>query len=358
MPNLIKVGLLLLLLLAPGAGFPDAPCPPSELIADITLDWKTLKVLAPGSDNWPLTWGADDNMYATWGDGGGFGGTNSEGRVSLGLARILGEKCCYEGQNIWGGNEPEAPATLTGKSYGLLSLDTFLYMFFGPGSGAASYTQTHLARSLDDGHTWEQADWAFTQVEGLAMPAFCQFGRGYEGARDEYVYAYFLRLDGKGKWDCQRPGRLDLLRAPRSGLWEAEKWQAFAGFAETGAPLWTQELSARQPVFEDAAGAGPVCSVIYNAGLKRYLLMTEHGTTHQGNLGLFEAQEPWGPWHTVKYWDGLALPGQPPTLFYGNFAPKWTSQNGQRFVLVLTGTGEADAWNSVEGRFKLYERQP
>ena len=45
-------------------------------------------------------------------------------------------------------------------------------------------------------------------------------------------------------------------------------------------------------------------------------------------------------------------------MFQGNFAAKWTSYKRLRFALVLTGMGEADAWNSVEGRFKLYERQP
>ena len=32
--------------------------------------------LAPGSDIWPLTWAADGHQYTTFGDGGGFGGTD------------------------------------------------------------------------------------------------------------------------------------------------------------------------------------------------------------------------------------------------------------------------------------------
>lgn len=42
-------------------------------------------------------------------------------------------------------------------------------------------------------------------------------------------------------------------------------------------------------------------SVSYNAGLKRYLLITEHTETHRGNMGIFDAPHPWGPWTTVCY---------------------------------------------------------
>jgi hypothetical protein len=37
--------------------------------------------------------------HAAWGDGGGFGGTNTEGRVKLGVARIEGDKNTYQGIN-------------------------------------------------------------------------------------------------------------------------------------------------------------------------------------------------------------------------------------------------------------------
>src|SRR4051812_48998428 len=68
-----------------------APYPNSKVFGGIEWHWDTYKTAAPGSDLWPVTWGPDDHLYAAWGDGGGFGGSDSDGRVSLGFARIEGD---------------------------------------------------------------------------------------------------------------------------------------------------------------------------------------------------------------------------------------------------------------------------
>src|SRR6516162_8230663 len=67
-----------------------APYPPSKLIRGITWEWETYTNAALGSDLWPVTWGPDDNLYVAWGDGGGFGGTDADGRVAMGIGRIEG----------------------------------------------------------------------------------------------------------------------------------------------------------------------------------------------------------------------------------------------------------------------------
>src|SRR6187549_874230 len=97
-----------------------APYPPSPVIAGVEFDFSTHRRLAPGSDNWPTTWADDGHLYSAWGDGGGFEGTNSKGRVLLGIARIVGGPSDYAGKNVWGGHEPEQPAQFGGKSYGIL----------------------------------------------------------------------------------------------------------------------------------------------------------------------------------------------------------------------------------------------
>ena len=48
------------------------PYPPSPVIEDVTWDIGNMLRLAPGSDLWPVTWGPDNNIYISWGDGGGF----------------------------------------------------------------------------------------------------------------------------------------------------------------------------------------------------------------------------------------------------------------------------------------------
>src|SRR5688572_6458484 len=77
----------------------DAPYPRSPVLRGWTIDWSTHQRQAPGSDNWPMTWAADDHLYTAWGDGGGFGGSNSDGRVSLGVARVEGPAHDYRGSN-------------------------------------------------------------------------------------------------------------------------------------------------------------------------------------------------------------------------------------------------------------------
>ncbi|KPL01940.1 MAG: hypothetical protein AMK75_03455, partial [Planctomycetes bacterium SM23_65] len=111
----------------------------------------------------------------------------------------------------------------------------------------------------------------------------------------------------------------------------------------------------RKPVFEDPNGPRTV-SCTYNGGLKRYLLTTQHGKVGvrpgTGNLAVFDAPEPWGPWTTVAYitgWkngEGKEITGV--ISFY--FAPKWFSADGRTFTMVFT---DADRWGTVRGRFRL-----
>src|SRR5918997_2138818 len=86
------------------------PYPPSPVIEDITWHLDTLATAAPGSDIWSVTWSADDNLYTGWGDGGGFDGTNSDGRVSIGFGRIEGGPERFMGVNVKGGKTSTSPA--------------------------------------------------------------------------------------------------------------------------------------------------------------------------------------------------------------------------------------------------------
>jgi hypothetical protein len=99
------------------------------VVESIAWNWETLVTAAPGSDLWPVTWGPDDHLYAAWGDGGGFGGTDSDGRVALGFARIEGNPENWHGVNVNGGKNPEHPASFPrkGKTTGVAFVDGVLY---------------------------------------------------------------------------------------------------------------------------------------------------------------------------------------------------------------------------------------
>jgi hypothetical protein len=199
-----------------------APYPPSPVITDVTFEWSSHERYAPGSDNWPITWADDGHQYTAWGDGGGFGGTNGDGRVSLGVAVVKGGASSYEGYNQWGGEDAAHPATFGGKSYGLIALGKALYMWVSPGSGAETQEEARLYRSPNRGASWTAASWAFTQGDGFVLPTFLQFGRDYAGARDPYVYIYANQVKDGSSVDIQQPGEITLMRAPKAEVMERE----------------------------------------------------------------------------------------------------------------------------------------
>jgi hypothetical protein len=344
---------------APVVGPAKPPYPASPGIARVEFDFSTHRRLAPGSDNWPTTWGSDGHLYSVWGDGGGFGGTNGTGRVLLGVARIEGDATHYIGKNIWGGFEGENPAQFGGKSYGILSVAGVLYMWVAPQPNP-HLDHSQLAWSTDRGATWQLAGWTFPFADALTVPTFLNFGRDYAGARDGYVYSYFIHPAwGPGKatkttahtFDVHQPGRIHLSRVPKDALLDRTRYEFFTGLSAAGVPVWSTDVTKKRPVFEDPNGVGWNVSVSYNPGLRRYLLSTEHTETHAGKLGIFDAPEPWGPWTTIAYDEAWGAGLIEVSTFYWNFAPKWLSADGTRFTMVFTGRNTNDSWNTVAGRF-------
>ncbi len=331
----------------------DSLRPASPIVTGAVVDWSTHRRLAPGSDNWPITWADDGHQYAAWGDGGGFGGSNRKGRVSLGLARIEGTPEDYRCLNVNGGTDAENPPTLEGKSYGIASIDGVLYMWVSPGSGRDNYTQARLHHSTDHGANWNPADWAFRQDDGIILPTFLQFGRDYAGSPGSIVYIYAVELRNPDTLTIQAPGAISLLSVGRSQILDRTAYRFYAGADASGAPQWTSEISDRIPVFEDPNGVGWTVSVSYNSGLGRYLLLTEHVASFSGNIGLFDAPNPWGPWTTIWYDEPFGKDRIATNSFYANFSNSWNSADGREFVLVFSGIGENDSWNSVEGAFLL-----
>jgi hypothetical protein len=365
--NLSRIAVVLGLFVTAVAAGSDAPHPRSPVITGVKFDWSTHQRLAPGSDNWPLTWADDDHQYTAFGDGGGFGGTNSKGRVSLGVARIEGDWNNYQGHNVWGGVDAEAPATFPGKSYGLICVDGVLTMWNSSpipvdGSLPKPFQECRLTESRDHGKTWKAADWTFTREDGVMVPTICQFGRDYAGARDEYVYHYLIRFrsdtgpdtapDRNACLVVQRPGAIDLARVPKHRQLDRSAWSFFAGRDAQGRPTWTTDLAGRQAVFEDReGGVGWNVGVSYNAGLKRYFLCTEHGESHRGILGIFDAPEPWGPWTTVLYENDWGKDHIPLNTFCWFLPTKWMSPDGRSFTMVFSGRKENDSWNTLRGQF-------
>ena len=108
-----------------------------------------------------------------------------------------------------------------------------------------------------------------------------------------------------------------------------------------GNPLWTSDIALRKPIFT-AQGQSYRVFVTYNPILKRYFLLTANGDSlnsnwiagHQThNLGIYEAPNPWGPWHTVYYNDHFQT-GM--NVFAPQMVPKWIAVDGKSFYLLYS----------------------
>jgi hypothetical protein len=332
------------------------PYPQSTVIAGVAFDDRTERTEAPGSDIWPMTWAADDHLYTPWGDGGGFGGTNQKGRVLLGVARISGGKRDYIGENIAGGVNAPHPAPFGGKSEGILALGDTLYLWRDGDKSSLEYFKFfELWRSDDFGATWRATGVHFSKAggdfpandAGMFAPAFLQFGKGYAGARDDYVYVYAPDIIDPTHWNIRIPGRINLLRVARAKIESKGAYEIFAGIDGRGEPRWNAKLAERKPIWQDAAQGTHRVAVSYNSGLKRYLLTTIT-VDRSGWMSIYDAPEPWGPWthvhteHNPERWGALTI------IF--TFVNKWLSADGRDFVIVHT---KNDRWATIEGRFQL-----
>ena len=325
------------------------PYPPSPVTGSITWDPNTLESAAPGSDLWPVTWGPDGHIYTSWGDGGGFGGTNSDGRVSMGFARIEGPPKEYVAININGGKNCKNPASFPsrGKTGGIIFVDGVLYALLNQQDGAWPNVNHSLVWSDDFAASWRQSFWKWSKGKGNFKPnTFLQFGKDYTGARDDYVYFY-----GRNETAWAQGMHSYMGRVHRAELKTREAYEFFAGLDADDTPVWSVDVNDRKPHFTDPAGAEGV-QVVYNAAVKRYLLTVHRGS--QGTLGIFDASEPWGPWTTVAYYDNwldLKGTGAKREMLFVNIPTKWISADGKAFWVIFTGG--RDCFNLIQAKLSL-----
>lgn len=315
-----------------------APYPRSSLIKSLTWHWETYTNAAIGSDLWPVTWGPDDCLYTAWGDGGGFGGSDTDGRVSMGFARIEGPPEHWRAFNINGGKNAQHPASFgqKGKTAGLLSVDGGLYALINLQDGEWPHVTHALAWSTNAGTTWVKAPWTWSRETGTLQPAtFLNFGKDYRGVPKPlsgYIYIYGAKIP-PGR---ERVKELYLLRAPQTQMTEQKSYEYFSGLTESGAPSWRSDPATAKPVFTDTNGIG-TGSAVYAPALKRYLLAGFH--VGPGQLGIFEGATPWGPWRTVEYeesWGGMGQAGEGLTC---SFPGKWMSKDGLTLWSVFSVYG-------------------
>jgi hypothetical protein len=358
---------LMLLMGASATAMAAAPYPQSKVITGVSWDLSTVPSLrkAAGSDIWPTAWAADGNLYTAWGDGAGF--SNSEGdagpsRTSLGIAVISGapakgDAASFAGRNIWGQapNYAKNQANFGGKVGEMFSVDGVLYgeanVWTAANCGCSNPTQKSGGNSNDRtliwssnlGKSWTIAPWKTAASFG----SFLQYGQDYQGAADpDHLYFYY-----SGDADSD-PSHVYLRRMSRSKVKEDPAtrghFEYFAGVDSDGAPYWTTVAGNAEPVFKDsnsAAGDGTSLGVVFDEPLGRYVATESHGEM-TGQIGIFEAPNPWGPWSTVAYysnWGGFNETAAQSNGMY--FPAKWISSDGRTLWAIFSGRDEFDSLN-------------
>jgi len=341
---------------------PTPPCPRSQVIESITWHWETRLRAAPGSDLWPVTWGPVDHLYAAWGDGGGFGGSDSDGRVALGFARVEGTPEHWAGYNINGGKSAEHAATFPrkGKTTGLTFVDGTLYATVNLEDGTWPDVNHVLAWSTNSGAMWAVASWRFPKGVGNFQPAkFLQFGKDYSGAPPRLA-GYEYLCGPKQSVGTGSGNRLYLARIPKAALPQSPGLEFFQGMAAAGTSKWSTDAAEAEPIFQDPNGVTPG-SIVYVPALRRFLLTCFH--VGPGQLGVFDAPNPWGPWTTIAYeekWGGMNGEGEGLTC---GFPAKWISEDGLQLWSIFSVYGEGaksgikahDQFNMVKATLKLIQ---
>ena len=354
--------------------YPEAipPYEASDYIQDVLFD--AYRYHSGEGDMWPITWAQDDNLYCGAGDNKGC--PMNLWRVST--LRFAPSALTNTGQ--WSVDminpEPVPLSSLNGrgeisgiKPAGLLDIGGVLYLsveaqnygdnpFFGRQHNLFGW----IVRSTDGGKTFDPAATAQDFFTGrLASCHFLQFGRGYSGARDGYVYAYFPcdLEDGQSYWENN--DALLLGRVPKERLLERDAWEFYASDSPD-APVWSSREEDAKPVFfyRKMTGAN---HVVYNPGIGRYLMGNysfidkelHPRPIHQmgypessiSQLTLYEAPEPWGPWKLFYRDDDWGTYGD----YQPNFPTKWITENGR--LLYMVSSGSWDDYNFVVQKVAL-----
>jgi hypothetical protein len=338
---------------------PRPDCQTSSLVTKVTLS--RFRYHKGDGDMWPLTWAADGNLYGGAGDNChspmNFWKITGEPSTGWGFCLFLIDNMPVEVAKYC--QVPPADPKNGVKPAGLLSLNGTLYfaveaMNYGENPEFNRQRNIHgwIITTDDYGRTWNREAAPTDFFTGrLSSCHFLQFGKDYEGARDEYVYAYFPAADdGNSYWE--NGDYLLLGRVPKDEILTRDAWEFVVELRGDSEPRWGKDDSKAAPVFRYPLMCGED-HVSYNKGLGRYLLgnyafVDENGRPrpyHQGpwpdsamrsQLTCFEAAEPWGPWSLFHVDDDWGT--------YGDYQPcfptKWMSDDGKTVYLVSSGSEE------------------
>ncbi len=356
------------------------PC--SKLIKGMT--YLTEPSVYPGSrgDIWCWTWADDNNIYIFGGDEAAIDGKIGQTIKIEGIPPHY--KCTPLGISFTNQNFPLRRSFLNNVDYwampsGAICIDGRIYLFVNksllgedqwwkkrsPVRIVAPHSphfqpvsKAYLLYSDDHGVTWigdaKNKDSEFF-LHKFAWPTFINFGKNYEDARDDYVYA----TSNDGYWD--NGSCCYLARVPKFEILDRDYWEFYMGMNED-TPIWTKDLNKALAMFSDVSSNfssssefGHIGSfeVVYNKGLDRYLMLIWSHSDEEGfkkkradirwiqsdpyfhitEMQIYESREPWGPWSLVHDEHKFG----PPACYNPRLPTKWIGLDGKTCWMLYGG---------------------
>ncbi|MFC9561257.1 DUF4185 domain-containing protein [Agromyces sp. NPDC056965] len=172
-----------------------------------------------------------------------------------------------------------------------------------------------LARSTDDGATWEKLDDVTWPGDG----GFQQVSVAQVG--DEL---YFWGIPSG------RLGSVQLMKVPEASVDDLGAYRYFAGTDDSGTPSWSDDADDAATVIDRATGE---LSVQWNPGLERWVMTT---MIDNADAALYEGITPWGPWSDPVT---LITQDELPGLYAPYLAPRFMSDDGRTMYFTLSEWG-------------------
>ena len=316
------------------------------------------------ADTWYPSWAADGNLYSPWTDGNIHGiyavGTTAECHSSLGytgMAKIEGDDPMN--LTIVSLGKYHSPPEPYGGRYPCGSLVHNGVWYYGTYGLAGSYwkkmgTFPGFRISTNYGQTWQQTPLNCTPGQALfpepeqfggpvkfGAPHFVDFGRNMEHSPDGKAY---LVAHGATQWEGEdRPSNLSWITGDQiylcrvvpspANINDESKYEYFAGHDTNGAPIWSYDFQAVQPLLEWNNNMGCV-TITYNAPLKKYFMCVTNGwpnDTGPMDTYILESTNITGPWRIITYWPQFGVQG-----YFVNIPSKFISQDGTCFWLCYS----------------------
>ena len=296
-------------------------------------------------DTYPMTWADDGEIYASAGDplwGESISGLDVE-KFAGGPEDYKITKFNHMNDYLgWGGNGA--------KPSGMICVDGVLYLAFQNFMGGAKPPFSDKSQPGSDAHIvfcnrgFNQWHESFKAIEKpmfpgsrFGGPAFINFGKNNENARDEYVYA----VSGD-QWDNGSNVRLG--RVPNNKIANRGYWEFLCAFDKDGNPVWDRDLDLSIPIISIHRFVG-LPEMVYLSGIKRYLFLTWHlkkdfNPDEGTDLLILESPQPWGPFSFVYYeefWQGKEF-----TPYCPRIPLKWMDDGHRSGYLQFSGSWGAD----------------